>query len=190
MTEARNAEDIVQSTLEEAWRLFSRDFVLWILAGLTLAVVSVVSLGLLSGPMTVGFIGLVEKRRQDQPGAVTDLFDGFSHFVVSLIASILIGGGVFVGSLLLVLPGLLFGLLMAFTFHAIALEDRDAIGAMRQSFTVSMENPALSTVFLVIVLILSGIGGAFVFGTLLTLPFSMILMTLAYRRLSERPAAD
>ena len=32
-------------------------------------------------------------------------------------------------------------------------------------------------------LVLSGIGGAVIFGTLLTLPFSLVLMTLAYHRL-------
>lgn len=189
MTEARKTEDVVQSTLSEAWNLFTSDFVLWILAGLILLVVSVFSLGILSGPMIVGFIQLVEKRRRNEPGSATDIFEGFSRLGASLIAFILISVGVFVGSLLLVLPGLLFGLVMAFTFHAIAIDDQDAMGGMSKSFGLIKENPALSAVFLVIVLVLSGIGGAVVFGTLLTLPFTLVLMTLAYHHLSE-PSAN
>lgn len=190
MTEAKKIEDIVQSTLSEAWNVFSSDFVLWILGGLILLVASVFSLGILSGPMMVGFIQLVEKRRRNEPGSATDIFEGFSHFGASLIAFVLISVGVFVGSLLLILPGLLFGLAMAFSFHAIAIDDQDAIGGMTKSFGLIKENPALSAVFLVIMLVLSGVGGAVVFGTLLTLPFTLVLMTLAYHHLSELSAND
>ncbi len=190
MTEARRTEDVVQSTLSEAWNAFTSDFVLWILSGLIVVVLSVFSLGLLSGPMTVGFIKLVEKRRRNEPASATDVFEGFSHFGASLIAFLLISVGVFVGSLLLFLPGLLFGLLMAFTFHAIAIDDRDATGGMGKSFGLIKENPAPAAALLVIVLVLSGIGGAVVFGTLLTLPFTLVLMTVAYHRLSELSAND
>lgn len=188
MTESGRREDVVQDTLGEAWNLFTNDFVLWIIAGLIMLVVTIVSFGILSGPMTVGFIMLVEKRLRDEPGSATDIFDGFSHFGASLIAFILIAIGAVIGSLLLVLPGLLFCLAMAFTFHAIAIDDEDATGAMGKSFNLIKENFALSAVFLVIVLILSGIGGAVVFGTLVTMPFTLVLMTLAYHRLSELSA--
>lgn len=188
MTETRRTEDVIQNTLGEAWRVFTEDFVLWVLAGLILVVVSVFSLGILAGPMTVGFIQLVEKRRRNEPGSSTDILEGFSRFGASLIAFILISVGVFVGSLLLILPGLLFGLVMAFTFHAIAIDDQDAIGGMTRSVLVIKGNPALSAVFLVIMLVISGIGGAVVFGTLLTLPFTLILMTLAYHHLAELSA--
>ncbi len=185
MTEAGRTEDIVQSTLSEAWDLFKNDLALWIVAGLILVVLSAVSLGILSGPMTVGFVQIVERRRRNEPASAGDIFDGFSHFGASLIAFLLIGVGVFIGSLLLVLPGLLFGLAMAFSFHAIAIDDEDAMGGMSRSFNSIKENPVLAAVFLVISLVLSGIGGAVVFGTLVTLPFTLVLMTLAYHHLSE-----
>lgn len=185
MSEPIQHEDVVQDTLMEAWDLFKNDFVLYVLAGLLTIVVTIVSLGLLSGPMTVGFIKLVEKRRRGEEASATDVFDGFSQFGDSLIASILIGIGVFIGIFLFVLPGLLFGLVMAFTFPAIAIDNETATGGMAKSFFIIRENLALSAVFLVIVLVLSGIGSAVVFGTLLTMPFSLILITLAYHRLSK-----
>lgn len=184
MSEPIQHEDVVQDTLMEAWDLFKNDFVLYVLAGLLTIVVTIVSLGLLSGPMTVGFIKLVEKCRRGEEASATDVFDGFSQFGDSLIASILIGIGVFIGIFLFVLPGLLFGLATAFTFPAIAIDNETATGGMAKSFFIIKENLALSAVFLVIVLVLSGIGSAVVFGTLLTMPFSLILITLAYHRLS------
>ena len=93
-SESTRQEEVVRSTLGEAWELFSNDFVLWVLAGLLMLLVSVVSLGILAGPMTVGFIKLVETRRRGEAGSATDVFDGFSQFGASLIASILIGIGV------------------------------------------------------------------------------------------------
>jgi uncharacterized membrane protein len=185
MTESATREDLVQHTLIEAWDLFKNDFVLWVVAGLLMIIVTIVSLGILSGPMTVGYIQLIEKRRSGQPGSVTDIFDGFSHFGASLIASLLIGVGVFIGLFLFIMPGLLFGLSMAFTFHAIAIDGEDATSAMGRSFNLIKENFALAAVFLVIVLVLSGLGGAVVFGTLVTMPFTMLLMTLAYHGLNE-----
>ena len=58
---------------------------------------------------------------------MADVFGGFSKFGASLIAFLLIGVGVLIGSFFLFVPGLVFGLLMAFTFHAIAIDDEDAI---------------------------------------------------------------
>jgi uncharacterized membrane protein len=194
MTESGRKEDLVQDTLSEAWNLFTSDFVLWIIAGLIMLVVTVVSFGILLGPMTVGFIQLVERRLRDEAVSAADIFDGFAHFGASLIAFILICIGVAIGSLLLILPGLLFGLAMSFAFHAIAIDDEDAMGAMEKSFNLIKKDLTLSAVFLVIVLVLSGIGGAVGFGILLTMPFTLILWTLAYHRLSAlsggRPSGD
>jgi uncharacterized membrane protein len=157
-----------------------------VIAGLLVLLVTIVSFGLLGGPMTVGFVMLVESRRRGEDVNATDVFDGFSHFGASLIAMLLIGFGVFVGSLLLVLPGLLFGLAMAFTFQAIAIDEAGATEAMGMSFTLIKENFGFAVVVLIIVLILSSIGAAVIFGSLLTMPFSLILMTLAYDRIRAR----
>ena len=190
MNETIRQEDVVQRTLAEAWRLFTNDFVLYVVAGLLVIIVSIVSLGILSGPMTVGFIQLVERRRRGEDCGVTDVFDGFQRFGASLIASFLIGIGIFIGCLLFVLPGILFGLAMAFTFQAIAIENASATGAMGRRFNVIKENPGVSIVLLIIVLVLSGIGGAVLFGTLLTMPFSLIVMTLAYDELASSHALE
>ena len=183
MSDEIRREDVVQNTLSEAWDLFSNDFVLYVLASLLMVVVSLVTLGVLSGPMTVGFIKLIERRRRGDDATVTDIFDGFSHFGASLIASILIGIGIFIGVLLFVLPGLLFGLATAFSFHAIAIDDEDATGAISKSISTIKENLAVAAIFLIIVLVISGIGTATFLGTLLTMPFSLVLMTLAYHEL-------
>jgi hypothetical protein len=184
MTAPIRKEDVVRETLAEAWDLFQNDFVLYILAGLLTIVVSVVSLGLLSGVVSVGFVELVEKRRRGEEGYPTDVFDGFSHLGECLVASVLIGVGILIGLFLFVLPGLLFGLAMLFTYPAIAIDNETATGAMARSLSIITENFALAAMFLVIVVVLSSLGGAVVFGALLVLPFNLVLLTLAYHRLN------
>lgn len=184
MTEPIQPEQIVQDTLREAWDLFQNDFVLYILAGLITIAASLVSLGLLSGVVSVGFVKLVEKRRRGEAGSPTDVFEGFSQFGECLIASVLIFLGIMIGMLFFVLPGFLFGLAMLFTYPAIAIDNETATGGMAKSYSIIKENFSLAVVFLVIVVVLSSIGSAFVLGALLSLPFCLILLTLAYHRLN------
>ena len=190
MTDAIQTENLVESSLRESWGLFKDDLVLYLVATLLVFVISAVTLGICAGPMIVGFIQLVRKRMRGQDATATDVFDGFSEFGASLIAMILIGLGVFIGSMLLVLPGVIFGFITAFTFHAIALDGLGATTAIGQSFTLIKENLAPSFALLLIVAVLNAIGGSIIFGSLLTTPFSLIVMTIAYQRLRGATHAD
>ena len=190
MSEAIQTENLVESSLSESWALFKDDLVLYVVATLLVFVISAVSLGLCAGPMIVGFIKLVSKRMRGEEGTATDVFDGFSEFGASLIAMILIGVGVIIGSMLLVLPGVIFAFITAFTFHAIALDGAGATAAIGQSYTVIKENLAPSFVLLLIVAVLNAIGGSIIFGSLLATPFSLIVMTFAYQRLRGTARTD
>ena len=190
MTEAIQTENLVESSLSEGWALFKDDLVLYVVASLLVFVISAVSLGLCAGPMIVGFIKLVRKRMRGETGTATDVFEGFSEFGASLIAMILIGLGVFIGSMLLIVPGVLFAFITAFTFHAIALDGLGATAAIGQSYNLIKENLAPSFVLLLIVAALNAIGGSVIFGSLLTTPFSLIVMTFAYQRLQGTAPTD
>jgi len=190
MTDAIQTENLVESSLSESWALFKDDLVLYVVASLLVFVISAVSLGVCAGPMIVGFIQLVAKRMRGEEGTATDVFDGFSEFGASLIAMILIGIGVIIGSMLLVLPGVIFGFITAFTFHAIALDGLGATTAIGQSYSLIKENLGPSFVLLLIVAVLNAIGGSVIFGSLFTTPFSLIAMTIAYQRLQGAPQTD
>ena len=190
MSEAIQTENLVESSLSEGWALFKEDVVLYVVATLLVFVISALSLGLCAGPMFVGFIKLVRKRMRGEEGTATDVFDGFSEFGASLIAMILIGVGVIIGSMLLVLPGVIFAFITAFTFHAIALDGDGATAAIGNSYTLIKENLAPSLVLLLIVAVLNAIGGSIIFGSLLATPFSLIVMTFAYQRLRGTGQTD
>lgn len=190
MNDSIRAERLVESSLGESWELFKDDVVLYVVASLLVFVISAVTLGLCAGPMVVGFIKLVNKRIRGEAGTATDVFDGFSEFGASLIAMVLIAIGVFTGVLLLVLPGVIFAFVTAFTFHAIALDGLGATAAIGRSYELIKDNLASCFVLLVIVAILNAVGGSIVFGSLLTTPFSLIAMTFAYQRLRGAAPID
>ena len=190
MTDAIQTENLVENSLSESWELFKNDVVLYVIASLLVLVISAVSLGVCAGPMVVGFIQLVNKRIRGEAGTATDVFDGFSEFGASLIAMILIALGVFVGVLLLVIPGVIFAFVTGFTFHAIALDGLGATDAIGRSYSLIKENLAPCFVLLIIVAVLNAIGGSIIFGSLLATPFSLIVMTFAYLRLRGMAPVD
>ncbi|MGB8224190.1 MAG: hypothetical protein WCF10_16490 [Polyangiales bacterium] len=190
MTDARQTENLVESSLSEGWELFKGDLVLYVIASLLVFVVSAITLGLCSGAMVVGFIKLVNKRIHGEAGAATDVFDGFSRFGGSLIAMTLIAIGTLIGFLLLVVPGVIFAIATAFTFHAIALDGLSATAAIGRSYSLVKENLAHCFVLLVIVVVLNAIGGSIIFGSLLAMPFGLIVMTFGYQRLRGRTAIE
>lgn len=177
-------ENLVQDSLKESWEAFKQDGVLYVLANLVVVAVSIASLGILIAPMTVGMIGIMRKRRRGEPASVGTVFDGFSSFGASFFAAVIVTLGTLLGMILLILPGLIFGFLCAFTFHGIAYRNLGAVAAIKHSFAAVKSNALAVAAMLLFALIINSIGGLVWVGTFLTGPFTMLLFTIAYEKLS------
>ena len=127
---AISVEDLVKRSVTEAWTLFTSDALLFLLAPIVVVLLSAISFGILSGPLTVGLIQLVRKRRRGQPGAVGDVFGGFASFGASFVAMILLAIAFAIGTALLIVPGLLVLLFGAWTFHAMTYRGLSAFAAI------------------------------------------------------------
>ncbi len=184
MAELESFDDFILSVLRETWETFRREAMVYVLAGVVLALLSVVSLGLLVGPLTIGFIELVRQGRRSEPLAVSVLFSRFDTWVPSTIAVLLIVVTVAIGMCLLVAPGLIAALFSVYSLHAIAYEGVTGIDAIRRSIALVRASflPTLSLVFLISVAHASG--GSVLFGVLLTTPLSLIALTLGYERIA------
>lgn len=176
-------ENLVQDSLRESWEAFKQDGVLYILANLVVALVSVVSLGILAAPLTVGMIDVIRKRRRGEPAKVSDVFSGFSRFGASFVAMLLVFLGVMVGMILLIVPGIIFAFLCAFTLHGIAYRGLGAVDAIKHSFRAVKSNALAVAVMMLVALVINAVGGLVWVGTLLTGPFTMLLFTIAYEKL-------
>lgn len=177
-------DQFVLSVLRDSWEVFRRDALVFVVASVVLLLVSALTLGILAAPLTIGFIEMVRRGRQGEPLALGLLFSRFDAFVPSLVATTLIFLAVFVGMLLLVLPGLVAALFSAFAMHAIAYEHATGVDSIRRSVELVRENflPALALVL--VVAVAHAIGSAVVFGILLTMPMSLIALTVGYERIA------
>lgn len=117
-----------------------------------------------------------------------------SKIVPLLISAIIIALGIFVGTLLLVIPGLIFALLVIFTIQEIMIAGKDATSAISGSIDMVKRNFGNVLVYAVILLILTGIvsmalgmipfiGNAI--ASLLITPYIGTSITYAYIQLTE-----
>jgi hypothetical protein len=192
MTEPEPFDQFVSNVLRETWELFRREALLFVVASVVMSVVAVLSLGLVAGPVTVGFIEMVRRSRSGEPLAISLLFSRFDTFVSSLIALFLVGIAVAIGMMLLVVPGLLALLFATWTFHVIAFEPEvGAIDAIVRSYQLVRTYFVQTIALMLVVSIAHAVGGIVMFGVLLTAPLSLIALTIGYERLtSSEPATE
>jgi hypothetical protein len=170
---------------KQGWRLFVKDIGPLIIGALIALVLSVLTLGILLGPLTAGLYGMVVKRVRDgQKPAVDDVFGQlhrfWSFFAAALVLGILIG----LASLTIV-GGIL---LAAIWLYVIPLMvDRglglgDAMGASYRIVKASgfWEHVALVIVFIVISSITNGLLA------ILATPFLIALVAAGYYVAADR----
>jgi hypothetical protein len=189
-TQTGALEDLVKDALSESWEAFKKDAVLYVLANLVLIGLSMISLGILIGPLTVGMIGIVRKRRRGEAASVGDIFAGFSSFGASFGAMLIGVLGVLVGVLLLVVPGLVFAFLSIFTFHGIAYRNLGSIASIKHSIAVVKGHALAVFVIMLVTIVINAVGGMVWVGGILTGPFTTLLLTVVYEKLSANLPAD
>src|SRR5688572_18047486 len=126
-------EPFLKGVWSRSWQLFQQNALTFILASLLVMVLSVVSVGILIGPLSIGYIEMVRKAGRNESVQVGDVFRGFDFFLPGFVATLLIGLAVFVGCILLLLPGIAVAILTAFTLHAIAFENLGVMAAISRS---------------------------------------------------------
>ena len=121
-----------QAYLVATFKAIKEEPVIFILSGLLVSLLTIVSMGLLAGPLFGGyfllFIGYLRDRRKP---VFTDIFAGFQQFS-TLLPYFLVLLLIFLGSLLLVLPGLLFATWWLYVLPLMADRIHDHAGVVRR----------------------------------------------------------
>jgi uncharacterized membrane protein len=182
-------ERFLQDAFSESWRAFKADAALYVLGCLLAMLVSAVSLTILLGPMTVGFIKLVQRRRRGEQAHARDVLDGLSTLGAPVRAWLLVVLAMALGGVLLVLPGLLVMVVTCFAFHELAYRQRYAVDAIRESCKLVIGNFLHVLLLLIAIGLLNAVSHIVPIAPLLTAPFSAVLVTVAYEKLSGQTAA-
>jgi len=154
-----------------------RNPVTHIVSTLLVGVVGGVTAGLLTGPMAVGYMRMIQKEDEGGKVEIADVFKGFDDFVPALLAVLLSSIAVSIGFMLCVLPGLLIMALVPTSAYLVAMGEKDGINAIRRAFAAIKEN-LLGTVICSLVLGIVGSLGTILcgVGVILTMPIAVIGM--------------
>ena len=166
----------------EGWDLVKADLgnyaVLTLLFGLLSGV------PLIGGSLIAGFHIFSIKKLERRHAQIGDLFQGFNYFVHALIASLIIGFFVFVGTLLLIIPGLIVAAMYKFTYLFIVDKRMEFWDAMKASHAVVKNDYLGFTWFLILAFLVNVLGFCcLLVGLLVTIPVTFAAITIAYREI-------
>ncbi|MDD3545624.1 MAG: hypothetical protein PHG96_09750 [Kiritimatiellae bacterium] len=130
----------IGSEFSRGWKLFKENMGLLVVAGLLAGLLTIVTCGLLSGPMTVGFFLVIQRLIKNDPvkPQAGDIFKGFDFFVQSLLLFIIL---LALGFLLGIIPvvgqivGFLLGSLMMWGMMFVAYEKLSADVVLSELFS-------------------------------------------------------
>lgn len=182
----RHALD-VGLTMKQAWRLFVKDIGPLLIAGLITVALSVLTIGILAGPLTAGLYGMVMTRvregRQPEVGEVFNQFDRFWAFLgATLVLVILIGLAFFT-----IVGGFLLATIWLYVFPLMVERGMGLGEAMKTSKDMVVENGFWEHLALVLILAIIGsvANGAL---AIIATPFTVVAVVAAYYLASNRMA--
>lgn len=186
----RDYGQLVQTSVQTALR-GNNPFILAV-GAIVVTFVSVVTVGLLSGPASLGLARATLRMRRGEAATIEDLKAGLQNFVPSFVAGLLVWLSVAVGSVLLVVPGIVAGFVSTYTFHALADHpERTGVQAIKDSFALVRANPAATVVFWVISLIVLGVASLIpVVGTVAGIAFTFMLAAQFYPTAADQTASN
>ena len=187
----------VGKNLGASFELYSKNFGVLFLAGLVVGLLSIVTLGILAGPLMGGFIVLCKKLLRGEKGEVNEVF----NYVNQTGALILLTVVMWVYSIVCMIPflGTLIGLVVGPVFGIVvtvvaglAVEQNKSIQEGLQFMLDKAKANYLQFWIYGFVFGLVGAIGAILcgIGALLTMPIAMVGMVLAYQSLTDDSGAN
>jgi uncharacterized membrane protein len=168
--------------MSEGWELVQADLGNYVLIALVFFLLSGVPL--IQGALIAGFHIYTIKRLSGRNPNLADLFQGFNFFIHTLVASLLIGLFTFLGTLALIIPGLVIAAMYKFTYLFIVDKRLDFWQAMQASHNVVKNDYFGFTMFLLFACLVNVLGFlCLVVGLLVTVPVTFAAITIAYKEL-------
>lgn len=145
---------------------------------------------LISGPLNAGFLIVAFKLLRDRATSFGDFFRGFNYYLPLFLVSLVSGVMVFIGFLLLIIPGIYLAIAYTFALPFVLEKKMNFWDAMELSRKLISKNWFAFFGF-VLVLGLINIAGALVFGLglLVTIPLSVGAIAAAYADIVGLPPA-
>jgi hypothetical protein len=182
-TTTRQAVDL-GAVFKHGWRLFLKDVVHLLVGTLVACALSILSIGILAGPLFAGVHKMVKARvTEGTAPRWDDVFEGLDRFWAYFGAALFLVVTIGIASLTII-GGILLGTIWLYVFP-LMVDKRMGIGeALGASYTLVRENGFWEHLALVVLLaVINSIGGP---AGLVTLPLSIVIVMVAYYIVSGR----
>jgi uncharacterized membrane protein len=171
----------IGACLQRGWDTFTANAVPLIVGMLLAGIVSVCTLGLASGPMTVGYSQMCLRAARGEAVQIGDVFNGFSMFGPAFVLMLLLIVMIAVGCVVIVGP-LVVAVLFFWAPWFMADGDTDAVSCLKRSMAFTMANLGPVLVFIIVNQIVMQLGNAVAVGTLLTVPVATAMAAHGFTR--------
>ena len=133
----------------------------------------------------MGIIRLAIHYARDEKISIKEAFYPTKELAQYIIGSLFYLGIVIVGSILLIVPGIIWGLRYQFFPYLVVEKGMGAREALRKSRDIAKGHTWSLFVLALIVLFINIIGGITIVGFILTVPISFMTMVYVYRKLLD-----
>ena len=168
--------------LGEGWALVQADLGNYLLISLLFLLLNGVPF--IQGALIAGFHIYTIKKLAGRNPDIAEIFKGFKFFGATLIASLLIAFFTFLGTLALIIPGLVIAAMYKFTYLFIVDKRMGFWEAMKASHNVVRNDYFGFTMFLIVAFLVNVLGFlCLIVGLMVTVPLTFAAITVAYRDL-------
>ena len=172
--------------LEKAWDITLKNLVMLILMTLVMMVVSIVTVGILAPVVMAGYLqAIIQLMRSGREPRMEDLFSQMRLFLPLLAFTIIVIIVILIGFAMIVLPGFLVVIAVAFgcLYMVPLMTDKQMglIDALKTSWQMATKKNIADHIVVVILFFgLMAIGSSVFIGTLFTQPFASVFLISIY----------
>ncbi len=160
---------------KSSWNVFKDNLVAYII-GTLIAVFGSIFV-VTAAPLWYGLTYMAVRGLQGEKVEINDVFEGFNHFVKSWVFVIILIVIITIGYLLLILPGIVLSILTVYAFPLLVIKDYGPMDAIKESIDISKESFVDTLVLVIILAVISSIGGAIYIGFVVTGPITLLVLT-------------
>ena len=188
--------------IQQGWELYKANIGVWIVASLLAIVISVATLGILSGPMMAGLVwmALVLVDRKEPKPQMGDVFKGFDYFLQSFLFCLVWGIIMMaisvislipcIGALVVIVVSLALHTALMFGMFLIVDKKMEFWPASMLSLNVVKPNFFPFLGLLVVAMLIGHVGViACGIGVIVTMPITVCILAVAYRNVFGVQAA-
>jgi uncharacterized membrane protein len=161
--------------VSSGFEIFKKNALTYVIAWLVLGVANGMTLGILFGPLMVGYFRMIKIDTSGGKAQIGDLFKGFEDLSAGLVAGIISLLAIGIGSVFCILPGLVAAPILPVSLYLVAEGEKDGVNAIKRAWHAVSNNLVESVIYMLLLGAVGFVGFLLCcIGLFVTVPISVI----------------